>query len=56
VRKADKLTAIGVPIMQKIWEPRRLKRHGPPWPLTWIALLFLLFYEIRVKYKMKYQY
>jgi hypothetical protein len=42
-RKADNLTAICKPNVQKMWEPRRLTTYMPPWPITVIALPFLSF-------------
>jgi hypothetical protein len=36
-RGAD-LTANCEPIVYKMWEPRRLKTYGSPWPITGIAL------------------
>jgi hypothetical protein len=41
-RGADDLTAICEPTVYKMWEPRRLTTLGPSWPVTGIALLFLL--------------
>jgi hypothetical protein len=38
VRKADNLTAICDPTVQKMCEPRRPQPYGPPRPVTGIAL------------------
>jgi hypothetical protein len=44
-RKADNLTAICEPNVQKMWEPRRLTTDGPPRPVTGTASTLVIFDE-----------